>query len=148
MKVVLNKDVKTLGYKGEVVEVKGGYFRNFLYPQRLAQIVTKKMLKLIESRKEKVVLEKQRLLGNIQEVLDKLAGLSIEISAKVTDKETLYAAVSAADVVVAVEKAAKVKLEESYVKFAEPIKTIGEHKLVADFGEGHTAKITLNVVKA
>jgi large subunit ribosomal protein L9 len=148
MKVILNKDIKKIGYKGEIIEVKDGYFRNFLFPKNLASIASKKVLELAESRKDKVVLEKKRLLENIQDVLKKMAGLSVEISAKVTDKETLYAAVSTSDFVAVVEKASNVKLEESYVKFAEPVKTLGEHKVMVDFGEGHESEITLNVVKA
>ncbi|MBT3865186.1 50S ribosomal protein L9 [Candidatus Peregrinibacteria bacterium] len=147
MKVILNSDVSKLGYRGEIVNVKDGYFRNFLFPNKLASIATKKVIELAEGRKDKVVMEKKRLLENVQEVMDKLKGLAVEISAKVTDKDTLYAAVSAKDVVDAVMATANVGLEESYVKFDDQIKTLGEHKVAVDFGEGHVVKITMNVVK-
>jgi len=148
MKVLLNADVSKVGYKGEVVSVKDGYYRNFLFPKKLATLATKQLLALVEKRQEKVVIEKERLLDNVQDVLKKLKGLKIELSEKVAAKGTLYAAISAKAVVEAVKTATNVALEESYVKFEETIKTLGEHKITLEFGEGNVAKITLNVVQA
>lgn len=148
MKVILKKDVQKLGYRGEVVVVKDGYFRNFLFPNDLASVATDKGLKLVEARKAKIILEKQRLLENIKDVLKKLKGLSVKIAAKVTGKSTLYAAVSAKDVVNAVFEATNVKLDPEYVKFGEHIKKTGNYKVAIDFGEGSTAEIDLEVVKA
>lgn len=148
MKVVLNKDVQKVGYRGEVIVVKDGYFRNFLFPNGLATIATEKLLKVVDSRKQKIVMEKQRLLENIKDVLKKLKGLNVEIAAKVTGKSTLYAAVSAKDVVDAVFKATNVKLDADYIKFEDHIKKVGKYKVAVDFGEGSTAEIGLEVVKA
>lgn len=148
MKVILNKDVLKLGYKGDIVNVKDGYFRNFLYPMGLATIATDALVKVAEKRMEKMVIEKQKLLENIKEVVSKVDGLKVEIAAKVTAKETLYKAVSAKDVVKAVLEAKNVRLEEDYVRFDEHIKTLGKHDVVIDFGNDNKATLKLTVVKA
>lgn len=150
MKVILNDNVPKLGYRGDVIDVKDGYFRNFLFPRRLAVVATKKGIELCEKRREKMVLTKGQLLENVKEAIGKLKGLSVEISAKVTGegKDTLYAALSEDAVIEAVKAASNILLEKKYVKFAEPVKTLGEHKVPIDFGNENTVDITLNIVKA
>ena len=148
MKVMLNDNVSKLGYKGDVVDVKDGYFRNFLFPKKLAVLATKDRIALAEKRREKLVLKKEQLLDNIKEVLGKLKGLGVEIPAKVTGegKDTLYAALGEDAVIDAVRAACNVQLEKKYVKFVEPVKTLGEHKVTIDFGGDNEIGITVNVV--
>jgi large subunit ribosomal protein L9 len=148
MKVILNENVSKLGYKGDAVNVKDGYFRNFLFPRGLATVATEGKIKLAEKRREKTVLEKERLLSNVKEAMKKLSKLEVEVAAKVTAKGTLYAHLSEADVISAVRGAANIQLEKKFVKFAEPIKTLGKHEVMIDFGEENTVSIKVNVVKA
>lgn len=148
MKVILNERVQKVGYKGDVTNVKEGFFRNYLFPRRLASIATKKTIALAAKRREKMVLEKEKLLENVKEAIKKLKGLELEISAKVTGKDTLYAAVGEADVIDAVMAAANILLEKKHVKFAEPIKMLGKHKVTIDLGNKNEVDIKLTVVKA
>lgn len=147
MEVVLNKDVKKLGYRGDIVTVKPGYYRNFLNPRGLADIANKSRLKLIEARKEKMVMEREQLLENAQEVLKKLKGLSVTISSKVNDKGTLYAAVVEEDVIKAVESAINVKLEKEYLKM-DHFKDLGEHTVLVRLGSDIEEEIKVVVEAA
>ena len=133
MEVVLNKDVKKLGYRGDVITVKPGYYRNFLNPRGLADVATKSRLKLIEARKDKVVMEREQLLANVNEVLGKLKGLKVTIQSKVNDKGTLYAAIGEDDVVKAVEESTKIKLEKEYLKM-DHFKDLGEYTALVHLG--------------
>jgi len=99
MQVLLSADVKKLGYRGDVVNVKNGYFRNFLCPKGLAQAATAKLIALAETRNKDRVVQKERILENVKEVLKKLKGLSVVIKAKVSDKGKLYGSLTEADVV-------------------------------------------------
>jgi len=148
MKVILNERVQKLGYKGDVVSVKDGFFRNFLLPRGLASVATDSAIKLASKRREKVVLEKERLLENVKEAMKKLKGLKIQISSKVTTKDTLYASVAEADVIDAVMQSTNILLDKKHVKFAEPIKTLGDYTVSVDFGNDNTVDIALSVVKA
>ncbi|MBT3704894.1 50S ribosomal protein L9 [Candidatus Peregrinibacteria bacterium] len=148
MKVILNENVQKLGYRGDIVEVKDGYFRNFLFPKKLAVVATKDKIALAAKRREKMVMEKERLLENVKEVMDKIGGLKLELAAKVTaeGKDTLYAALGEDPIIAAIRAASNVQVEKKHVKISEPIKTIGEHKVIIDFGEKNKVEVAVNVV--
>ena len=147
MKVVLNKDIPKLGYKGDIVNVKAGYFRNFLQPKKLVEMVTATVLRVAEKRKEQLVMKKQQIMENAKEVLAKLQKLKISIKAKASTKGKLYAAVTEKDVIEAVEVAAKVKLEKTFLKM-EHFKEVGSYTVLVHLGEGLEAKIKVSVKKA
>jgi large subunit ribosomal protein L9 len=147
MQTLLNKDVKTLGYRGDVVNVKKGYFRNFLNPRGLAQIVTPSVLKLSEVRNKKRVLRKQQVIDNAKEVLGRLKGLSVTLKSKVSEKGKLYGSISDVEVIRAIKDASGVELEKEFVK-AEHIKEVGEHKVNVTLGEGLEEQITVVVEAA
>lgn len=143
MEVVLNKDVKKLGYRGEVVEVKPGYFRNFLFPNGMADVATTSRKKVAESRQSKMAMRAEQVAENSKEVMDKLKGLSVTLKEKVSEKGTLYASVTEEEVIGAVRDAAKVELSKSMIKM-EHFKDLGEHDVVV-----HLAKdmdVTIKVV--
>lgn len=148
MKVVLNANVAKLGFKGDVVEVKDGYYRNILFPKNLATLATKGLEALAAKRREKMVLEKEKLLANAKEVLSKLKGLKVEIAAKVTAKGTLYAALSPDAVCDAIRAASNIQLEKKHIHIPEHIKSLGEYTVDVDFGEGNTATVVVKIVKA
>lgn len=144
MQVVLNADVKKLGYRGDVVRVKEGFYRNFLQPNGLADSATKTRLKVANSRTEKVVMHRQQLLDNAKEVLTKLKGLTVTIKSKATGKGKLYGAITEADVIAAVMEASNVKLEKDLITM-EHFKDLGAHKVLVHLGEDLEQEITVNV---
>lgn len=134
MQVVLNQNVPKLGYKGDVVKVKEGYYRNFLLPRGFADLCTASRLRVAESRKEKLVMEKQQVMDNAKEVLAKLAGLVLTFKVKVTEKGTLYASLHESDVIAEIKKLTKVKLEKDQLKMS-PVKELGEHNVIVHLGK-------------
>lgn len=144
MQIILNKDVQKLGYRGDVVSVKMGYFMNYLYPNGIAEMATPSALKLMASRKDRIVMKKQQLMDNAKDVVKKLDGLKIKLTSKVTGKGKLYGAITESDVILAVLEAANVKLEKEFVKM-EHIKEVGNYKILVHFGEGLEARLNLKV---
>jgi len=142
MQALLKADVKKLGYRGDIIKVKNGYFRNFLYPKGLAQAADKKVIKLAEERNKVSTMQKEKVLENAKDVLKKLKGLSITIKAKVSDKGKLYGSISEAEVVEAIKTAAKVELEKSFIKM-DHFKELGEHKVIVHLGEKLEEEITV-----
>ncbi|NIA02047.1 MAG: 50S ribosomal protein L9 [Nitrospirae bacterium] len=142
MQILLNGDVKNLGYRGDILNVKNGYFRNFLFPKGLAQVANAKVIKLAEARSEKSTLQKERVIENAKDVLKKLKGLSVTIKAKVSDKGKLYGSITEADVVEAVKEGAKVELEKDFIKM-DHFRDLGEHKAKVYLGEGLEEEITV-----
>lgn len=143
MKVLLNKDVKKLGYRGDLVNVKAGYFTNYLLPEGFAVAADASVLRVQESRKAKLVMKSEQLKENAKEVLKKLKGLTVTIAKKITSKGKLYGGLSSEDIVNAVLAKTNVQLEPSYVK-AEHIKEVGDHDVLVRIAEG--AEETIKVV--
>lgn len=144
MQVVLNKDVSKLGYKGDTVNVKPGYIRNYLLPKGLADLATFSRVKVAASRKERMVMKKQQLLDNAKDVLAKLKDLKIIIKSKVSAKGKLFAAITEKDVIAAIEEKKNVKLEKEYLKM-EHFKDLGEYEVLVRLGEGLETKIKVKV---
>ena len=94
MKLILNSDVKSLGRKGDVVDVAKGYARNYLLPKKLAVVANSSNLKFAEALREKR--EIQAVANNelAESIKTALADAKIVISQNTTDEGTLYAAVS------------------------------------------------------
>jgi len=147
MQIVLNKDVKKLGYKGDVVDVRPGYFRNFLFPNGFADVATISRLKVAADRKEKMTLKKEQVLENSADVIKKLSGLVINLEEKVNDKGHLYASVTESEIVSEVEKSANITLDPKFVKM-DHIKELGDHKVLVDLGSDMTVEISLVIKKA
>lgn len=144
MKVILNKDVPKLGYRADIVSVKEGYFRNFLLPRHLAEIATAGLIKLTESRKQKMVVKKQQLIDNAKDLIKKMKGLKIALKGKVSAKGKLYGAITEIEVIAAIEKATNVRLEKEYLKMSH-IKETGDHEVVVRLGEGLEEKVKVSV---
>jgi len=149
MKVILNKDVPKLGYKADIVNVKEGYYRNYLLPRGLAEIATPGLIKMTEVRKQKMVVKKQQLLDNAKELIKKLKGLKLALKGKVSEKGKLYGAITENEVIEAIEKATNIRLEKEHLKM-EHIKETGDHTVTVHLGEGleETIKVTVKAEKA
>lgn len=144
MKVILLQDVKGRGFKGNVIEISDGYANNFLFPQALAVPATQQALERIHAQEAKVAKLATREEKAAREAAKALEGAELTVAEKADEKGTLYAAVSAKEVVKAA-KAQKISLKPEHVVFGKPIKQVGTYTLTADFPGGYEAEYTLIV---
>lgn len=128
MQVVLKKRVPKLGNENDVVNVKIGYARNFLFPQALAIPATKQALVDTKTLKAKMVQKMEAMLENAKEIADKIKELTITFKEKARD-EKLYGSIKEADIVNALTDQHKIELKKEMVKMSEHLKTLGEHKV-------------------
>jgi large subunit ribosomal protein L9 len=105
VKVLLVEDVYKLGYVGDVVNVRPGYARNYLLPQRLAVIPTRQNLKRIEEAKIKASELRRIRLAKRNELADKIRGMKIVIEAKVNESGRLFGSVGKRDILQSIAKA-------------------------------------------
>ena len=127
MKVILLKDVRTVGQHGEIKNVADGYAINFLFPQKLAEAATEEKIQQIATNKEarETLLHKQEEeLG--QKVLA-LKGKKIVLSSRATEKGGLFKAIASKDVARAIKAEHDIDVPEEAITFSEHIKTVGEH---------------------
>jgi len=146
MKLILNSDVKSLGRKGDIVNVAKGYARNYLLPKKLAILATTSNLELAEKIQEKRKLQAQVNSELADSITTALADAHIVISQNSTDEGTLYAAISNEQIVEAIETFSGYKLEESQIDMKDQVKEIGLHTVTVVLGPDTQFDTTLEVV--
>lgn len=146
MKLILNADVKSLGRKGDVVDVAKGYARNYLIPKKLAIKATSNNLKLAEKLQEKRAMQTQVNSELAESIQTALADAKIVISQTSTDEGTLYAAISNEQIINAVETFSSFKLEEDQIGLENQIKEIGLHNVKVVLGPDTSFDIILEVI--
>lgn len=146
MKVILKEDVQNLGQQGDVVEVKSGYARNYLMPQKLAVLFTKQQKKSIDEaqRVEERKLEREK--DQLESVLKQVEDLSLSLKMQSEEDSKLFGSVTKLDIVKLLEENG-VTIDKKYVDLSSPIKTLGEHKVNIMFTKEMSASFTLTVEK-
>ncbi|MGI6161085.1 MAG: 50S ribosomal protein L9 [Christensenellales bacterium] len=129
MKIILQKDVKGTGKKGEIIEVSDGFARNYLLPRKLAVEATAGNL---NSAQLKIDAEKHRKAtekDEAQRVADKIKSLTVTIKAKAGETGRLFGAITNKEIADALEAQHGVKMDKKKISI-EPIKNVGEYEAV------------------
>ena len=127
MKVILLQDVKSLGKKGEIVNVNDGYARNFILPKKLGAEATAKNLndlKLQKNNEKKVAREN---LDAAKELATELAAGKVELAIKVGEGGRTFGSVSSKEIAAAVKEQMKLDVDKKKIVLKENIKTLGTH---------------------
>ena len=125
MEVLLNEDIKTLGLVGDVVKVKTGYARNYLFPKNLAVIPTPQALQQIASKRKKVEAQRIKVREDAEAAAKKLEGASITLEVKVGENDQLYGAISASMISDQLKAETGSIIDADKIHIAEPIKDLG-----------------------
>ena len=146
MKVILKEDVQNLGQQGDVVEVKPGYARNYLMPQKLAILFTKQQKKSIEEAQivEKRKLEREK--DQLESVLKQVEDLNLSLKMQSEENNKLFGSVTKIDIVKLLGDNG-INIDKKYVDLSSPIKTLGEHKVNIVFTKEMSGSFTLAVEK-
>ena len=146
MKVILKEDVQNLGQQGDVVEVKSGYARNYLMPQKLAILFTKQQKKSIEEAQivEKRKLEREK--DQLESVLKQVEDLNLSLKMQSEEDNKLFGSVTKLDIVKLLEENG-ITIDKKYIDLSSPIKTLGEHKVNIVFTKEISGSFTLAVEK-
>jgi large subunit ribosomal protein L9 len=147
MKVILQKDVKNLGKVGDLVNVSNGYARNYLFPRKLANEATEKRVKEFAHLKKVAEVKKKKALGERQELIKKLQGVSIVIKASAGETDKLFGAVTNNDISNEFETKGY-SIDRRDIVLEEPIRMLGQHKATIKLGEGLEAEISVSVERA
>lgn len=144
MKVVLVQDIKKLGDANDIVEVKPGYARNYLFPQGLAVPATKAELNRVKTQAKAIQAEKERKLAVARETGAKLEGRTYEIVMTVGDEGRLYGSVTPMQVARLIAEDGFEGVDHRDVTFEETLRTVGQTKATVRLHTDVTA--TVNVV--
>jgi large subunit ribosomal protein L9 len=144
MQVVFLKDIKGIARKGDVKNVKDGYFQNFLQPRSLAAVATPPMIKQAEEMRKKQVLDKEKIKEQASEIKKRMDGYKIIIKSKAKG-DKLYGSIGEKDICDVIEKELKIRLEKENIGLSEHIKVSGAYEIPVRLAEGVQAMISLEV---
>ncbi len=143
MKVLLIKDVKSLGKKGEVKEVKDGYGKNFLIGKGFARHATPEILAQHASDELIVAENLEKEVNVLKEIAKALDKAEIIITKKLGQNGHLFGSVTKEEIAVALKDQHGIEIDKKHINEKHAIKTVGEHDL--DFKLGHGLHATLHV---
>ena len=146
MKLILREDVENLGKIGEIVEVAGGYGRNYLLPRGLAVQASTKNLKEQEHQKKLIQARMDGQKKDAQEMAGSLDSVSCTISRKTGEDEKLYGSVTSRDIEEALREEG-VSIDRKRILLEEPLKKLGVYTVPVKLHADVTGNIKVWVVK-
>lgn len=147
MEVVLLERIERLGQMGDVVNVKPGYARNFLLPQKKALRATKANLEHFEGQRQQLEAENLQRRDEAQAVADRLDGLNVIVIRSAGESGQLYGSVNGRDIAEAVTEAG-FTLARQQVVVERPVKALGFHEFRIRLHPEVEATVTANVARS
>ena len=144
MKVILLKDVKGSGKKGEVVNVSDGYATNYLFRQGLAQPANAQNLSALEAQRSSELYKKEVALKEAKEFAEKLGAVTVELTASVGANGKLFGALSSQSIADALAKSG-IAVDKKKIVLDQPIKQTGNYRVTVRLHPEVTATVNVAV---
>lgn len=144
MRVILLQDVLHQGKRGEVIDVKPGFARNFLLPQGIALAASDGNLKHFEQLKKKLDARHLEASEEAQVVAESISGLVVTVKKRVDENQTLYGSVTAAEVAEGLA-AQGVEIDRRRIDLEGGIKSLGDHPVRAELHADVVAEFMVRV---
>lgn len=146
MEIILKKDLKGLGYKNDIVEVKNGYGRNFLIPQGIGVLATSSNKKMQAEEIKQSSFKEQKLRTEATASAEKLAGVSIKVGAKAGENGKIFGSVTNIQIAEALKKAGYDIERKNIEMNEESIKTLGVYTAKVRLFKEVAATVNFEVV--
>jgi large subunit ribosomal protein L9 len=148
VKVILNQEVRGVGSPGDVVEVAGGYGRNYLLPRNLARPATKGAIREAENIRARRQAREMATLEQAQTMASHLASVRVTIPAKAGPEGRLFGSITAQQVAEAIQNAARTTIDRRRIHLDTPIKQTGVHRLSIRLHPEVEANVDVEIVPA
>ncbi len=147
MDVILTQDVRSLGKKGEKVNVSDGYARNFLFPKKLAKEANASNLNVMQSQQEAKDYKAAQQKAAAIEQKNGIDGKTVEMHIKAGANGKLFGAVTGKEIAEALEKTFSIKVDKKKIVMADNIKNYGTYTVELKLYPEVSAKITVKVTE-
>ena len=128
MKVILTTNIKKLGKIGDLVNVKDGFARNFLFPNNMALRNTKKNNEYYEKIKDEVHEKETLRLNEAKDLIEKISKIKIAFKKESDEKDQLYGSISKKEIIDFFNNN-NIKIKSDDLIIRQPIKTLGQHEI-------------------
>ncbi len=145
IEIVLKNDVSKLGFRGDILKVKSGYFHNYLFPRNLAVKADANAKKEALTLQKKQVMKKEQVAANAKAIASQLANVVLQFNEPTTEKGHLYGSVDEKAIVEALKMQAKVDIDKSHIKMESHIKELGDYEVSVVLNEETEALIKLKI---
>lgn len=143
MKIILLDNIPKLGNIADIIDVKSGYARNYLIPQKKAMFASKENIEYVEKRKSELAKASSDEVAVAQEKADQINGSSAEIKVQVTEEGTMYGSVGTREISDALSSEELVVDKSNVVLPLGPIKEVGEHSVTISFHPEVNAEVNI-----
>jgi large subunit ribosomal protein L9 len=126
MEVILKDDVKGLGFKNDIVDVKPGYGRNYLIPQGIAVIADKSNKKVVAENIRQASHKAEKVKLDAQAVADQIGDMVVDLPAKVGESGKIFGAVTTTQLSDAL-RAKGIEVDRKRISFDQEVKSAGEY---------------------
>jgi len=142
MEIILKSDVRGLGKLLDIVQVKRGYARNYLFPRSLAIMATKEAKRKLEQNRAAMEALFRKELAASEDLATRISATQLTIERNVVEEERLYGSVSASDIAAAL-KGLGFNIAKRQIVLHEPIKQLGSYKIPIKVFSGVEATISV-----
>jgi len=145
MKVILQEDIKALGKKGQIIEVKEGYARNYLLPKKLAVEATQGNVKELNRQKEIQSQKAEKERQEAEKLAAKINGVTVTLKVKSGENGKLFGAVTSKDIADNLAKVHKIDIDKRKIDLSENIKSVGNYDIKVKLHPQVTAELKVKV---
>ena len=147
MDIILLQDIETLGTSGDIVKVKPGYARNFLFPRGMAVRSSKRNRALADEKKSVANARALREAQAYDELMDKLKNTEITIEVQVGGEDRLFGSVTTQDIQKALAEK-NIDVDRHLILLEEPIKALGIYDVPVKITKGLNQEVKVYVIQA
>ncbi|MCF7804167.1 MAG: 50S ribosomal protein L9 [Candidatus Marinimicrobia bacterium] len=146
MKIILRQDVEKLGEAGEIVDVKPGYFRNYLHPRDMAMRATDSNRKVYEEERRMQQVRENKAKFEAQKVADKLENVSLNAPVQVGEEDKVFGSVTSQDIAKLLDEQG-FDIDKKDILLDEPIKALGIYNVPVKLHKDITGEVKVWVIK-
>ena len=146
MQVILIQDVNNLGGTNEVVNVKNGYARNYLFPRQMAVEASPSNMKQLDERLKQQKKKEEKMLAEVNKVIEVLKEAPVKIGAKTGTSGKIFGSVTSVQIARAIRDQKGYEIDRRRISLVDEVKELGTYKAKIDFGNGQETEVELEVV--
>ncbi|MBI1223374.1 MAG: 50S ribosomal protein L9 [Bacteroidetes bacterium] len=145
MKVILKQDVKSLGYKDDVVSVKNGYANNFLIPKGMAMVASETNIKVLEENLRQAAFKQEKIKQDAEAMAGKMNGLTVKIGAKAGANDKIFGSITSLQIS-QVLKNEGFDVDRRKIVIDQDIKSLGSYTATVNLHREHSIQVNVEVV--
>lgn len=147
MKVILLKDVKDLGKEGELVDVKDGYARNFLFPRNLAVEASSANMKKWKERQKQIKAREEEERAEALKLKEQIEKITLELTSKAGEGGRLFGSITSKDIAKGLKSQYKIEIDRRKIELKDNIKSLGTTQVAIRVYPEIVANLNVKVIE-